>query len=149
MSRCRWVGWRGADRPVAARIRRQARLTDDDAPLELVTVVSEAAFRRALGDIEIGPTQLAHVIELARRSNVTLHVLPYTVGLHSSMSGSFAVLTFDPGVAPPFGYQEHAIGGHVVDDRNAVSQLADLWELLRSQALSPDESLRWLSGLSL
>ncbi|MGH3973972.1 MAG: Scr1 family TA system antitoxin-like transcriptional regulator [Pseudonocardiaceae bacterium] len=55
--------------------------------------------------------------------------------LHASMSGSFAVLTFDPGVAPPFGYQEHAIGGHVVDDRNAVSQLVEVWELLRSPAL--------------
>jgi hypothetical protein len=64
------------------------------------------------------------------------------------MSGSFAVLTFDPGVAPPFGYQEHAIGGHVVDDRNAVSQLVGIWELLRSQALSADDTLRWLSEQS-
>ncbi|MGH3934334.1 MAG: helix-turn-helix domain-containing protein [Pseudonocardiaceae bacterium] len=135
------------DRLVAARMRRQSRLTDE-TPLDLSTVVSEAAFRRALGDAEIGPEQLAHVIEAAQRPNVTLHVLPYAAGLHSSMSGSFAVLTFDPGVAPPFGYQEHAIGGHVLDDRDAVSQLLDLWELLRSQALSSEESLRWLSELS-
>jgi transcriptional regulator with XRE-family HTH domain len=136
------------DRLVAARMRRQARLTDEEAPLELSTVVSEAAFRRVLGDTEIGPAQLAHVMEFARRPNVTLHVLPYTAGLHSSMSGSFAVLTFDPGVAPPFGYQEHAIGGHVVDDRNAVSQLVGIWELLRSQAISADDTLRWLSEQS-
>jgi hypothetical protein len=86
-------------------------------------------------------------MELAQRSNITLHVLPYTAGLHPSMSGSFAVLTFDHELAPPFGYQEHAIGGHIVDDRDAVGQLMDLWELLRSQALPPDESLRWLSEL--
>lgn len=135
------------DRLVAARMRRQSRLTDD-TPLELSTVVSEAAFRRALADSEIGPQQLANLTEMARRPNVTLHVLPYTVGLHASMAGSFAVLTFDPGVAPPFGYQEHAIGGHIVDDRTAVSQLIDLWELLRSQALSADDSLRWLSELT-
>ncbi|MGH3995857.1 MAG: DUF5753 domain-containing protein, partial [Pseudonocardiaceae bacterium] len=134
------------DRLVAARMRRQSRLTDD-TPLELSTVVSEAAFRRTLGDTEIGPAQLTHVINAARRPNVTLHVLPYTAGLHSSMAGSFAVLTFDPDVAPPFGYQEHAIGGHVVDDRDAVNQLLGLWELLRSQALSPDDSLSWLSTL--
>jgi hypothetical protein len=135
------------DRLVAARMRRQSRLTDE-TPLEVSTMVSEAAFRRALGDAEIGPQQLAHVTELARRPNITLHVLPYAAGLHASMSGSFAVLTFDPGVAPPFGYQEHAIGGHVVDDRDAVSQLVDLWELLRGQALSSEESLRWLSELT-
>lgn len=135
------------DRLVAARMRRQVRLTDD-TPLELSTVVSEAAFRRALGDAEIGPQQLAHITELLQRPNVTLRVLPYAAGLHSSMSGSFAVLTFAPDVAPPFGYQEHAIGGHVVDDREAVRQLVDLWELLRSQALSPEESQQWLSDLA-
>jgi transcriptional regulator with XRE-family HTH domain len=135
------------DRLVAARMRRQSRLTDD-TPLELSTVVSEAAFRRTLGDAEVGPQQLAHVTELAQRPNITLHVLPYAAGLHASMSGSFAVLTFAPGVAPPFGYQEHAIGGHVVDDRDAVNQLMGLWELLRSQALSPEDSLRWLSELA-
>jgi hypothetical protein len=43
------------------------------------------------------------------------------------------LLTFDSGVSPPFGYQEHAIGGHVVDDRDAVSQLVDLSELSPSK----------------
>jgi transcriptional regulator with XRE-family HTH domain len=135
------------DKWVAARMRRQARLTDDDTPLELSTVVSEAAFQRTLGDTDIGPAQLDHVITMARRPNVTLHVLPYQAGLHASMSGSFAVLTFDTEVAPPFGYQEHAIGGHVIDDRGTVNQLLELWELLRTQALSAHESLRWLSDL--
>jgi hypothetical protein len=135
------------DRLVAARMRRQSRLTED-TPLELSTVVSEAAFRRTLGDAQVGPHQLVHITEMARRPNVTLYVLPYAAGLHSSMAGSFAVLTFDPGVAPPFGYQEHTIGGHIVDDRTAVSQLIDLWELLRTQALSPEESLSWLSELA-
>jgi hypothetical protein len=36
----------------------------------------------------------------------------------------------------------------VVDDRDAVDQQVGLWELLRGQALSPDESLRWLSELA-
>ena len=136
------------DRLVAARTRRQSRLTDDEAPLDFFAVVSEAAFRRAHGDSEIGPAQLARVIELARRPNVTLHVLPYAAGLHPSMSGSFAVLTFDSEVAPPFGYQEHAIGGHVVDDQKVIRRMMDLWELLRNQALSAGDSLDWLSELS-
>ncbi len=64
------------------------------------------------------------------------------------MSGSFTVLTFDSGVAPPFGHQERAVGEHVVDDQKAVQQLVELWELLRNQALSAGESLDWLSELS-
>lgn len=136
------------ERFVAARKRRQLRLTDDEAPLEFSTVISEAAFRRALGDTEIGPAQLAHIVELARRPNVTLHVLPYAAGLHPSMSGSFTVLTFDAGVAQPFGYQEHAVDGHLVDDQKVIRRLVELWELLRNQALSAVESLDWLSALS-
>ncbi len=136
------------ERFVAARKRRQLRLIDDEAPLSVATVVSEAAFRRAMGDTEIGPTQLAHVVELAQRPNVAVHVLPYTAGLHPSMSGSFSVLTFDDDVAPPFGFQEHAIGGHVVDDQKVVRRLLKLWEHLRRQALSSDESRQWLSELT-
>ena len=64
------------------------------------------------------------------------------------MSGSFVVLTFGTGVAPPVGYQEYAVGGHIVEDQDAVRRLMELWELLRRQTLDPDESLRWLSGLS-
>jgi predicted lipid-binding transport protein (Tim44 family) len=40
------------------------------------------------------------------------------------------------------------VGGHVVEDPDAVRRLMELWELLRRQTLDPDESLRWLSGLS-
>lgn len=136
------------DKLVAARKHRQSRLTDTEAPLDFSTVVSEAAFRRTLGDAEVGPAQLAHVTELAQRPNVTLHVLPYAAGLHPSMSGSFTVLTFGSGVSPPLGYQEYAVGGHLVDDPDAVQRLADLWELLRSQALTSDESMDWLAELS-
>lgn len=136
------------DKRVAARARRQTRLTDDEAPLDFAAIVSEAAFRRTLGDTEIGPAQLARVVELAQRPNVTVHVLPYAAGLHPSMSGSFTVLTFATGVALPVGYQEYAVGGHVVEDQDAVRRLMELWELLRRQTLDPDESLRWLSGLS-
>jgi len=135
------------DKHVAARMHRQARLTDDEAPLEFSTIVSEAAFRRTLADAQIRPAQLARVVELAQRPNITVHVLPYAAGLHPSMSGSFTVLTFDIGVAEPVGYQEYAVGGHVVEDHTAVQWLIELWELLRRQALGADESLRWLSEL--
>ncbi|MGH3717714.1 MAG: helix-turn-helix domain-containing protein [Pseudonocardiaceae bacterium] len=135
------------DKQVAARLRRQSRLTDEQAPLDYATVVSEAAFQRALGEAEIGPAQLAHVLELARRPNVTLYVLPFAAGLRAITAGSFALLTFDPDVAPPFGYEEHTVSGSVVDDQRDVQRLAEAWDLLRSRALTADQSLTWLSKL--
>lgn len=147
------------ERFVAVRKRRQLHLTDDEAPLSFSAVVSEAAFQRALGDPEVGPAQLAHVVEMVQRPNVTLHVLPFADpepantgshrgGLHPSMAGSFSVLTFAGDIAPPFGYQEHAIGGNLIDDQRDVRRLVEIWELLRDQALTPDVSLAWLAELS-
>ena len=136
------------ERFIAARKHRQRRLVDDEDPLTFSVVVSEAAFRRALGGSAVGPEQLAHVVKLAQQPTVTLHVLPFDGGLHASMAGSFHVLTFTEDLAPPFGYQEHAIGGHVIDDQDVVQRLVEVWELVRAQALSPDESLTWLRDLS-
>ena len=135
------------DKLVAARMRRASRLTDEEAPLDYAAVVSESAFRRALGEAEIGPAQLAHVLELARRPNVTLHVLPFAAGLHATTAGSFMLLTFDPDVSPPFGYEELTVAGGVMDHPREVQRLAEVWELLRSQALTAEQSLTWLSEL--
>ncbi|MBV9729587.1 MAG: helix-turn-helix domain-containing protein [Pseudonocardiales bacterium] len=136
------------DKLVAARMRRASRLTDEQAPLDYAAVVSEAAFRRALGEAEIGPAQLAHVVELARRPNVTLHVLPFAAGLRPGTGSSFMLLTFDPDVAPPFGYEEHTISGGVLDDPREIQRLAEMWELLRGQSLTAEQSLTWLSELA-
>jgi len=137
------------DRLVAARAQRQARLTDESSPLALHAVVSEAAFRRALGDEHSGAAeQMAHIVEMAHRDNVTVYVLPYSAGLHPSMSGSFAVLSFDSAISSPVGYQEYIGGGHLVDEPDAVARLTDLWSLLRDQALSDGESVEWIAQLT-
>jgi transcriptional regulator with XRE-family HTH domain len=135
------------DKLVAARMRRASRLTDEKFPLDYAAVVSEAAFQRALGEAEIGPAQLAHVLELARRPNVTLHVLPFAAGLYAGTAGPFSLLTFDPGVAPPFGYEESTFSGGVMDEPGQIQRLAEVWELLRGQALTAEQSLTWLSEL--
>lgn len=59
----------------------------------------------------------------ARLPNVTLQVLPFSIGVHRSMSGSFTLLSFAPGVSPDIGYQEYAVGGHLVDEQDVVGLL--------------------------
>jgi len=143
------------ERLLATRIDRQRLL--EEGTLTVNTIVSEAAFCRLLGDKEVAVQQLIHLIEVIQLTNVSLHVIPFAAdldtpdprvgGLHPSMSGCFAVLRFPGDVAPPFGYFEHAIGGEVVEDQKIVSQLGQLWDLLRAQALTTSESLNWLEEL--
>lgn len=144
-----------SERLIATRIDRQRLLAD--GTLTVDAIVSEAAFRRLLGDNEVAVQQLAHLIRAVQLTNVSLHVIPFAAklgtpeprvgGLHPSMSGCFAVLRFPGDVAPPFGYLERAIGGEVVDDQKMVSQLDQLWDLLCAQALTAIESLNWLEEL--
>lgn len=144
-----------SERLIATRIDRQ-RLVEDGA-LTVDAIVSEAAFRRLLGDHDAAVQQLVHLVEATRLKTVSLYVIPFAAklgtpdprvgGLHPSMSGCFAVLRFPGDVAPPFAYLEHAIGGEVVDDQKMVSQLDQLWYVLRAQALNANETATWIEEL--
>jgi hypothetical protein len=86
------------ERRVAARLRRQQRLTGPH-PLTFAVVISEGALHRVLAEPGVAIAQLRHLASSAQRSTVSLRVLPFSAGLHCSMSGSFTVLEFAPGVS--------------------------------------------------
>jgi transcriptional regulator with XRE-family HTH domain len=134
-------------RRVAARMQRQARLVAPE-PVEFFAVFSEGALNRTLGMGEVGIGLLAHIAATAVQPNVSVQVLPFAAGAHPSMAGSFTLLDFAEGVSPPIAYQEYAVGGHLVDDQNAVQQLSGLYDQLREQSLGCDESLAMISELA-
>jgi transcriptional regulator with XRE-family HTH domain len=133
------------ERRVAARMQRQARLTAVE-PLTLSAVISEAALRRTVAvATEVAIGQMNHLVAAADLPNVTLQLLPFNVGAHRSMSGSFSLLSFAPGVSPDIAYLEYAVGGHLVDEQDVVGLLSSLHDELRDQAFGPDESLNLIS----
>jgi transcriptional regulator with XRE-family HTH domain len=134
------------ERRVAARMQRQRRLTEP-TPLQLSVVVSEAALHRCANHPTVAREQLNRLIERADLPNVELRVLPFAAGLHPSMMGSFALLSFPDALLPDAGYQEYAVGGHVIDDQVIVGRLDKLYSALRGQALGADESLAVISEL--
>lgn len=134
-------------RRVAARMQRQSRLTAPD-PLTVSAVMSEGALLRTLAHPDLGADQLRHLAASSKLPNVALHVLPFRAGLHRSMPGSFTLLSFAPEVSPDIAYQEYAVGGHLVDDQDAVQKLSDLYDELRQQALDCDQSLKLISELT-
>jgi transcriptional regulator with XRE-family HTH domain len=69
------------------------------------------------------------------------------LGLHSGMSGAFTLLSFPDGLLPDAGWQEYALGGHIIDDDSDVATLTRLFDELRSQALGCDESLTLLAEI--
>lgn len=135
------------ERGIAARMERQKRLVDAD-PLTFSAVISEAALRRTLAQPGVAAEQLQRLASSAQMANVTVQVLPFSAGVHASMSGSFTLLEFAPGVAVSVAFQEYAAGGQLVDEEDVVQFLTDLYDRLRGQALDADESLALIAELA-
>ncbi|MGH3975230.1 MAG: helix-turn-helix domain-containing protein [Pseudonocardiaceae bacterium] len=82
-----------AERFAKLRATRQKRLGDDN-PLILRAVLNEAVLCRAVGGPEVMRRQIRHVIDTAALPNVTIQILPFSVGFHPAMTGSFTALRF-------------------------------------------------------
>jgi hypothetical protein len=136
------------DNDVVVRRIRQKRLQAMDNALELAAIVDEAALRRAVGGSEVMREQLRFLIEAADFSTVTLQVLRLSDGAHSAMSGPFIVLDFpDPQDAAML-YVEYATGALHIEDEKEVEIARMSFEQLRSEALSPADSIRLLERMT-
>lgn len=129
---------------VRARMQRQARLTGSRR-LKVTAVIAEPALQYCAAHGAVGLDQLASLIERSRQSNIELRVLPVSVGLHRGMSGAFSLLRFPDDLLPDAAWQEYALGGHLIDDEDAVAYLSKLFDELRCQALAANESLAVIS----
>lgn len=142
-----FLGWQAQrsrkwiENQVAVRLRRQQRQAGD-GPLEYHAVIAEAALRHA------DRQQLLHINKMGRLPNVTVRMLPDTIGLADEQNGSFILLDFAyPGEMSVL-YVEHPAGAtHVEDvDRVKVSKL--VFKHLSKLALTPDESAEWIGRLA-
>lgn len=82
----------------AVRAARQQRLIASDAPLVLRTILNEAVLWRPIGSADVMREQLTFLRDAAcNNPNVTLRVLPFSVGAHPGMTGPFTILRFPEG----------------------------------------------------
>jgi transcriptional regulator with XRE-family HTH domain len=83
------------DRRVHVRVARQALLSRPAARPELRVILNEAILRRPVGSPAVMARQLRHLAEASDLPNVSMRVIPFSVGLHRGvMSGPFEILRF-------------------------------------------------------
>lgn len=135
------------DRKVRALAKRQERLTAEADPLTLKAVVSEGALRR-VASADFAANQYRHLLAMCKRPNVDLRILPFSAGLHSSVSGGFVLLDFDSDVSMPACYFEYFAGGQLVDDQETVARtsatFAELLDVAMNEADSADFIAEWI-----
>ncbi|WUH97300.1 helix-turn-helix domain-containing protein [Spirillospora sp. NBC_00431] len=127
------------DRQVSLRRKRQERMTSADAP-KMWAVLNEAVIRREVGGPATMIEQLEHIATMSRLNHINIVVLPYSAGAHPSMDGPCNVLRFPEPADPDVVYVQYRRGSIYLEDAAEVDAYVDLFDHLRSRALSPDES---------
>jgi transcriptional regulator with XRE-family HTH domain len=125
------------DEMVAARIERQ-RILQRELPPSLWVVLDEGVLYREIGGREVMREQLAHLLSLQENQSVHIQVLPFSVGQHSGVMGSFTLLRFDD--HPDLFYCESYDQGHMTANSAVIRERSVGYARLQAEALSPKAS---------
>lgn len=135
------------DERVRIRLARQEILTRKE-PLQLHAIIDEAALHRQVGGAEVMREQLEHLADVARRDNITLHVVPFTAGSHAALGGTFVILGFTSAYDRPIVYTESPGGEFFFDQDADVRRFERMFANIRAVALSPDATLDLIATLA-
>lgn len=142
------------DGRVRLRIERQTILTRATDPLPLRVALNEAVLRRPVGSRDVMVGQLAHLVYVSERSNVSIRVVPFSAGMHSGVvTGPFVILRFptngDGGeTEPPTVYADGYTGGLYLDKPKEVEQYDSAFRGIWEKALDEQASRRLLAEVA-
>ncbi|WP_405464036.1 helix-turn-helix transcriptional regulator [Streptomyces anulatus] len=132
------------------QLRMERTVLFDRDPLPMIEVViDEAALHRVIGGEEIMREQLLHLVECARRRNVTLLVLPLDSGKYGEYAGDRGAMNLlETPAHEHLVYLEPQDESLLISDPAKVSAYAQRYAKIRSQALGPRESLDLIKRLA-
>ena len=128
------------ERRVEVRMERQGLLHNEN-PLNLWSIVNEAALRRQVGGPEVMQAQFQYLIEVSELPHVTFQVIPFDAGAHPGMPGSFILLQFGDAAIPDVIYVDSMAGELFLEEVADVRRYRLVFEHLRAVAASPEASL--------
>jgi transcriptional regulator with XRE-family HTH domain len=127
------------------RMDRQRTLADPGHS-RLWAVVDESVLHRAVGGRDVLREQLAHLLNVTARPNISLQVVPFRYG-GSAAEGSFTLLRFAERGLPDVVYLEHLCGALYLDKPDEVEVYAEVAQRLAVEAETPNESRRTIAGV--
>jgi transcriptional regulator with XRE-family HTH domain len=128
------------ERDVRIRTTRQ-NLIDVDGP-EMSFVLDESVLHRIIGSPQIMRTQLHRLVELQAEPNVTIQVLPFSIGVHPGMKGSFTILELSDEQDDYALQLEQPVEDRLIEDTSdGTREYVRLFQELTQIALSPDKSV--------
>ncbi|MGW0120660.1 helix-turn-helix domain-containing protein [Streptomyces sp. NPDC003327] len=125
------------DEVVAARMDRQ-RILERENPPVMCVVLDEAVLHREIGGAAVMRKQLAHLLGFRDHPWVQVQLLPFSVGQHPGLLGSFNVLRFDDD--PDLFYSETYDSAHMTANPQVIRECSVGYARLQASALSREES---------
>lgn len=140
-----WSSEREVKRFVELRLARQAVLTRDE-PLHLSCLLDEAALRRVVGGPSVMQEQLRWLLEVTEDlDHVSLQLLPFSMGAHAGVDGSFQLLRFD--VGSPVAVVEAKTTSLYLEEDGDVDRYHTAFSTLRAQALDPQATRHFIENM--
>lgn len=129
------------------RTRRQELLDREDLPM-LFFRLDEAVIRRSVGSASLMRRQLRSLIDLARKPNVTVEIMPFSAGLHAGLKGPFEIVEFAPGASAEdvVVFLESPRGDIISDKLVETVEYREAFERLGKVSLGPEQSIDFLEG---
>ncbi|WP_067677249.1 helix-turn-helix domain-containing protein [Nocardia miyunensis] len=132
------------ERRVEMAIRRQERLQDREFEVDLY--LSQAVLNHQIGGPSVMERQCYHLMTVGELPNVSVRVIPHSVGSHMGLHvGAFVLLEFDRlpasgSIEPPVVYVEGFTGDLYLERDTEIDPYRHALEHIRRVALSEDES---------
>lgn len=131
---------------VSLRMERQEQLHGDDA-LRLEAFLEETALRRPIGGPSVMREQLKELIRLSQLENISVRVLPTSIGYHKAVEGRFDFLSFEQFPSAVYLQHNHTAGAHYGDDLGLVEGYKLIVDELRQVALSETETAKFVRSI--
>ncbi|GAB3696158.1 helix-turn-helix domain-containing protein [Nocardiopsis oceani] len=133
-------------RHVDGRMKRQ-EILDRLYPPEYVALIDEAALLRFAGGPEVMSEQLVHLTDMAERPRVSLHILPFSSGMHSANLGSFQILEFPEQTDPTIAYMETPTCKIFSEGDEEIRRYETLWREAHNAALTAAQSVNFIRDM--
>lgn len=133
------------DNLVRTRMSRQAILSRFGGPT-LDVIIDESVLTRPVGEPGVMNGQLHHLMNMASRPRINLRVVPFTVGAQAGLEGAIMILDFAD--QPTLVHVETRGAAGLLEETAVVQSAKIAWQELRSMAMSPDESARFIANLA-
>ena len=133
-------------RRVDLRMERQKILNERDR-LEIRAVLDETVLRRPVGGDGTLRGQLRRLTELAHFPNVSIRVLPLSIGAHSGGEGAFRIIDLSPPDSPVV-HLEYPDRAAYLEEESEVRLYANIFQRLEDASLTNEQSLELVTRLS-